>query len=133
MTSLINTLSFCSSACSVLHACRFALHLMFGFVPFMWFSSSFNKLHDLYFHVGNGVWWIQALVNYLLLYLVVSFQKVQEPSYWLFYSFRVCQQEKEEVLIDLGCHCRGGLAKAHRSCIDTWFRSKGSNKCKICQ
>ncbi|XP_075652082.1 uncharacterized protein LOC142622491 isoform X1 [Castanea sativa] len=46
---------------------------------------------------------------------------------------RVCQQEKEEVLIDLGCHCRGGLAKAHRSCIDTWFRSKGSNKCEICQ
>ncbi|XP_031274711.1 uncharacterized protein LOC116133177 isoform X3 [Pistacia vera] len=46
---------------------------------------------------------------------------------------RVCQQDKEEVLIDLGCKCRGGLAKAHRSCIDTWFRSKGSNKCEICQ
>ncbi|XP_021900501.1 E3 ubiquitin-protein ligase MARCH2 isoform X2 [Carica papaya] len=46
---------------------------------------------------------------------------------------RVCQQEKEEVLIDLGCQCRGGLAKAHRSCIDTWFRTKGSNQCEICQ
>ncbi|KAJ0106386.1 hypothetical protein Patl1_17367 [Pistacia atlantica] len=46
---------------------------------------------------------------------------------------RVCQQDKEELLIDLGCKCRGGLAKAHRSCIDTWFRSKGSNKCEICQ
>ncbi|KAF5729805.1 RING/U-box superfamily protein isoform 1 [Tripterygium wilfordii] len=46
---------------------------------------------------------------------------------------RVCQQEKDEVLIDLGCKCRGGLAKAHRSCIDTWFRTKGSNKCEICQ
>uniref|UniRef100_A0A2N9IDI6 RING-CH-type domain-containing protein n=1 Tax=Fagus sylvatica TaxID=28930 RepID=A0A2N9IDI6_FAGSY len=46
---------------------------------------------------------------------------------------RVCQQEEEEVLIDLGCHCRGGLAKAHRSCIDTWFRIRGSNKCEICQ
>lgn len=46
---------------------------------------------------------------------------------------RVCQQEKEEELIDLGCHCRGELAKAHRSCIDTWFRTKGSNKCEICQ
>ncbi|XP_040987542.1 uncharacterized protein LOC121235285 isoform X1 [Juglans microcarpa x Juglans regia] len=46
---------------------------------------------------------------------------------------RVCQQEKEEVLIDLGCHCRGGLAKAHRSCIDTWFCTRGSNKCEICQ
>ncbi|XP_023534486.1 E3 ubiquitin-protein ligase MARCH2-like isoform X1 [Cucurbita pepo subsp. pepo] len=46
---------------------------------------------------------------------------------------RICQQEKEEVLIELGCHCRGGLAKAHRTCIDTWFRSKGSNRCEICQ
>ncbi|KAG2680595.1 hypothetical protein I3760_11G105700 [Carya illinoinensis] len=46
---------------------------------------------------------------------------------------RVCQQEKEEILIDLGCHCRGGLAKAHRSCIDTWFCTRGSNKCEICQ
>ncbi|CAL9237051.1 unnamed protein product [Arabidopsis halleri] len=46
---------------------------------------------------------------------------------------RVCLQEKEEVLIELGCHCRGGLAKAHRSCIDAWFRTKGSNQCEICQ
>ncbi|KAJ4850184.1 hypothetical protein Tsubulata_004468 [Turnera subulata] len=46
---------------------------------------------------------------------------------------RVCQQDKEEVLIDLGCKCKGGLAKAHRSCIDTWFSTRGSNKCEICQ
>ncbi|KAJ9173819.1 hypothetical protein P3X46_016918 [Hevea brasiliensis] len=46
---------------------------------------------------------------------------------------RVCQQDMEEVLIDLGCKCKGGLAKAHRSCIDTWFRTRGSNKCEICQ
>ncbi|KAM7525980.1 hypothetical protein LguiA_015882 [Lonicera macranthoides] len=46
---------------------------------------------------------------------------------------RVCQQEKEEDLIDLGCQCRGGLAKAHKSCIDTWFRTRGSNRCEICQ
>ncbi|KAK8489110.1 hypothetical protein V6N11_028471 [Hibiscus sabdariffa] len=46
---------------------------------------------------------------------------------------RVCQQEKEEGLIDLGCQCKGGLSKAHRSCIDTWFRTKGSNRCEICQ
>ncbi|XP_057969654.1 uncharacterized protein LOC131158798 [Malania oleifera] len=45
---------------------------------------------------------------------------------------RVCQQEKEEDLIELGCQCRGGLAKAHRSCIDTWFHTRGSNKCEIC-
>ncbi|KAK9274767.1 hypothetical protein L1049_022019 [Liquidambar formosana] len=46
---------------------------------------------------------------------------------------RVCQEEKEEDLIDLGCQCRGGLAKAHRSCIDIWFRTRGSNRCEICQ
>lgn len=46
---------------------------------------------------------------------------------------RVCQQEMEEDLIDLGCQCRGGLARAHRSCIDAWFRTKGSNRCEICQ
>lgn len=47
---------------------------------------------------------------------------------------RVCQEEKDEVLIDLGCHCRGGLAKAHRSCIEAWFRTKGSsNICEICE
>ncbi|CAH2063884.1 unnamed protein product [Thlaspi arvense] len=46
---------------------------------------------------------------------------------------KVCQQEKEEALIELGCLCRGGLAKSHRSCIDAWFRTKGSNQCEICQ
>ncbi|CAN1299465.1 hypothetical protein LINPERPRIM_LOCUS24221 [Linum perenne] len=46
---------------------------------------------------------------------------------------RVCQQDKEEVLIDLGCKCKGGLAKSHRSCIDAWFMTRGSNRCEICQ
>ncbi|ONK55832.1 uncharacterized protein A4U43_C10F1430 [Asparagus officinalis] len=46
---------------------------------------------------------------------------------------RVCQQQAEEPLIDLGCRCRGDLAKAHRSCIDLWFQTRGSNKCEICQ
>ncbi|KAK4792182.1 hypothetical protein SAY86_022617 [Trapa natans] len=46
---------------------------------------------------------------------------------------RVCQQEKEEVLINLGCQCRGGIGKAHLLCINTWFRLRGSNKCEICQ
>ncbi|KAJ3682323.1 hypothetical protein LUZ60_014896 [Juncus effusus] len=46
---------------------------------------------------------------------------------------RVCQQPSEEVLVDLGCRCRGDLSKAHRTCIDIWFRTKGSNKCEICQ
>ncbi|KAI3453285.1 hypothetical protein Pfo_009948 [Paulownia fortunei] len=46
---------------------------------------------------------------------------------------RVCQEENEEVLINLGCQCRGGLAKAHQSCIIKWFNTRGSNKCEICQ
>lgn len=46
---------------------------------------------------------------------------------------RVCQQKTEEPLIDLGCRCRGDLAKAHRTCINVWFRTRGSNKCEICQ
>ncbi|XP_050365656.1 uncharacterized protein LOC126784215 [Argentina anserina] len=46
---------------------------------------------------------------------------------------RVCQQDKDEALIDLGCHCRGGLEKAHRSCIEIWFQRKGSNICEICE
>ncbi|CAA0824205.1 RING/U-box superfamily protein, partial [Striga hermonthica] len=46
---------------------------------------------------------------------------------------RVCQEENEEALINLGCQCRGGLAKAHQSCIIKWFGTRGSNKCEICQ
>ncbi|XP_010934045.1 uncharacterized protein [Elaeis guineensis] len=46
---------------------------------------------------------------------------------------RVCQQQTEEPLMDLGCTCRGELAQAHRSCIELWFRTRGSNKCEICQ
>ncbi|XP_008784616.1 uncharacterized protein LOC103703518 isoform X2 [Phoenix dactylifera] len=46
---------------------------------------------------------------------------------------RVCQQQTEEPLMDLGCRCRGELAQAHLSCIGIWFRTRGSNKCEICQ
>lgn len=46
---------------------------------------------------------------------------------------RVCQQNTEEPLVDLGCRCRGDLSRAHRTCIDVWFRTRGSNKCEICQ
>nr|BAJ85257.1 predicted protein [Hordeum vulgare subsp. vulgare] len=41
--------------------------------------------------------------------------------------------KSEEPLVDLGCRCRGDLSKAHRTCIDVWFRTRGSNKCEICQ
>ncbi|XP_047968027.1 E3 ubiquitin-protein ligase MARCHF2-like isoform X2 [Salvia hispanica] len=46
---------------------------------------------------------------------------------------RVCQEDNEEALISLGCLCRGGLSKAHHSCIVKWFNTRGSNKCEICQ
>lgn len=46
---------------------------------------------------------------------------------------RVCQQQSEEPLMDLGCKCRGELSKVHKSCIMIWFRTRGSNKCEICQ
>lgn len=46
---------------------------------------------------------------------------------------RICQQHTEEQLIELGCFCRGELAKAHRSCIEQWFSNKGTNKCEVCQ
>ncbi|KAF3785040.1 E3 ubiquitin-protein ligase [Nymphaea thermarum] len=45
---------------------------------------------------------------------------------------RVCHEQSEEAIVELGCSCRGELAKAHRSCIQTWFCTKGSNKCEIC-
>ncbi|KAL5229997.1 hypothetical protein ABZP36_028773 [Zizania latifolia] len=46
---------------------------------------------------------------------------------------RVCQQKTEESLVDLGCRCRGDLSKAHQTCSSVWFRTRGSNKCEICQ
>eukprot|EP01018_Ginkgo_biloba_P031571 Gb_13751 [translate_table: standard] len=46
---------------------------------------------------------------------------------------RICQQQTEEALVELGCECRGELAKVHISCTEVWFNNKGSNKCEICQ
>lgn len=46
---------------------------------------------------------------------------------------RICQLTTDEPLIELGCHCRGELAKTHRSCIQQWFNNKGSNKCEVCR
>ncbi|CAA6673694.1 unnamed protein product [Spirodela intermedia] len=46
---------------------------------------------------------------------------------------RVCQELSDEPLMELGCGCRGELAKVHKSCIEIWFGTRGSNKCEICQ
>ncbi|KAL2653970.1 hypothetical protein R1flu_022098 [Riccia fluitans] len=45
---------------------------------------------------------------------------------------RICQLHSEEALVVLGCHCRGELAKAHETCMERWFGSKGTNNCEIC-
>lgn len=46
---------------------------------------------------------------------------------------RICQLTTEEPLIELGCQCRGELAKTHRTCIQQWFNNKGTNKCEVCR
>ncbi|KAL2653969.1 hypothetical protein R1flu_022097 [Riccia fluitans] len=46
---------------------------------------------------------------------------------------RICQLHSEEALVVLGCHCRGELAKAHETCMERWFGSKGTNNCEICR
>ena len=40
---------------------------------------------------------------------------------------RVCNVDIEGNLIDIGCQCKGGLEIAHRTFMDTWFRTRGSN------
>ncbi|KAL2653964.1 hypothetical protein R1flu_022092 [Riccia fluitans] len=49
------------------------------------------------------------------------------------YFCRICQQRSEEVVMELGCLCRGDLAAAHLMCIERWFRCRSTNKCEICQ
>eukprot|EP00250_Pteridium_aquilinum_P006310 c16253_g1_i2 orf=1111-1761(+) len=46
---------------------------------------------------------------------------------------RICQLTTDEPLIEMGCHCRGELAKTHRTCIQQWFNNKGTNKCEVCR
>jgi E3 ubiquitin-protein ligase DOA10 len=68
--------------------------------------------------------------------LFVSHSSYFSKGFNIFHSIhfcRVCQEKTEEPLVDLGCQCRGDLAKAHRTCIDVWFHTRGSNKCEICQ
>ncbi|KAK4400227.1 hypothetical protein Sango_1128800 [Sesamum angolense] len=68
----------------------------------------------------------------LLLRVFLSYVVARLKLLFLLWN-EVCQEETEEVLINLGCQCRGGLAKAHQSCIIKWFNTRGSNKCEICQ
>ncbi|XP_022893801.1 uncharacterized protein LOC111408247 [Olea europaea var. sylvestris] len=34
-------------------------------------------------------------------------------------------EEFDEVLIELGCNCKGDLGAAHKNCAETWFKIKG--------
>ncbi|KAL3685877.1 hypothetical protein R1sor_003899 [Riccia sorocarpa] len=50
---------------------------------------------------------------------------------------RICLLQTEEVVVELGCHCRGELAVAHQICMEQWFRGSHCSatnncKCKIC-
>ncbi|KAL2653979.1 hypothetical protein R1flu_022107 [Riccia fluitans] len=49
------------------------------------------------------------------------------------YFCKICQQQSEEVVMELGCLCRGDLAAAHLTCIERWFGCRSTNKCEICQ
>lgn len=48
---------------------------------------------------------------------------------------RICFVELSEggETLKMECSCRGELAYAHRECAITWFRTKGDNKCEVCQ
>ncbi|KAL2653305.1 hypothetical protein R1flu_021433 [Riccia fluitans] len=46
---------------------------------------------------------------------------------------RICQEDSEEAVMELGCQYRGELARAHYTCAERWFRRKATNKCEICQ
>ncbi|CAI9759146.1 unnamed protein product [Fraxinus pennsylvanica] len=41
-------------------------------------------------------------------------------------------EEFDEVLIELGCNCKGDLGAAHKNCAETWFKIKGDTICEIC-
>ncbi|XP_058201533.1 uncharacterized protein LOC131316246 isoform X5 [Rhododendron vialii] len=63
-------------------------------------------------------------------YVVVKYRR---NFLGLFIRLQSLPGGKEEHLIDLGFECRGGIAKARWSCIDTWFHIRGSNKYEVCQ
>ncbi|KAL2653981.1 hypothetical protein R1flu_022109 [Riccia fluitans] len=46
---------------------------------------------------------------------------------------RICQQQTEEAVVGLGCQCQGELGRAHRTCMEQWFRTRHRNVCEVCQ
>lgn len=49
---------------------------------------------------------------------------------------RICHMslsaENSELLIQLGCGCKGELGVSHPHCAQTWFKHKGNRQCEIC-
>ncbi|GMP54825.1 hypothetical protein CsSME_00019862 [Camellia sinensis var. sinensis] len=49
---------------------------------------------------------------------------------------RICHmslsEENSELLIQLGCGCKGELGVSHPHCAQTWFKHKGNRQCEIC-
>ncbi|KAL2653976.1 hypothetical protein R1flu_022104 [Riccia fluitans] len=46
---------------------------------------------------------------------------------------RICQQQTEEAVVELGCQCPGELERVHRTCMEQWFRSRHRNVCEVCR
>lgn len=113
---------------------------------FSWQKQFFYLLSlfkDIIYFECILIWYHLLMFNMILSFdfrhhshFTVSCEECRKHSEWIIIMLpfcRVCQEEKEEALINLGCLCRGGLAKAHHSCIVKWFNTRGSNKCEICQ
>ncbi|CAL9089270.1 uncharacterized protein LOC135623463 [Musa acuminata AAA Group] len=45
---------------------------------------------------------------------------------------RICQDEDEDVNMEIPCSCCGSLKYAHRKCIQKWCNEKGDTTCEIC-
>ncbi|XP_074557614.1 uncharacterized protein LOC141813552 [Curcuma longa] len=45
---------------------------------------------------------------------------------------RICQDEDEDIHMEIPCSCCGSLKFAHRKCVQKWCNEKGDTTCEIC-
>ncbi|WOL17560.1 hypothetical protein Cni_G26353 [Canna indica] len=45
---------------------------------------------------------------------------------------RICQDEDEDINMEIPCSCCGSLKYAHRKCVQKWCNEKGDTTCEIC-
>lgn len=50
-----------------------------------------------------------------------------------FVECRICQEEDENVSMEIPCACSGSMKYAHRKCVQRWCNEKGDTTCEICQ